>query len=67
MIIKAVMLFLIGMLVLGMFGKLRFPGLPRGKSKRTKIESARKCTRCDAYVIGSDPCERPDCPLRNAR
>ncbi|WP_169961458.1 hypothetical protein [Oceaniglobus indicus] len=46
--IKVVSLFLIGMLVLAMFGKLRFPGQKRLQSM--------KCERCGRYRIGSGPC-----------
>ena len=63
MIIKAVSLFLIAMLVLAMFGKLR---LPRGGSaggnarsggrRQAKGLDARKCPDCGAYVIGPGPC-----------
>jgi len=44
MIIKAVSFFLIGMLVLAMFGKLRFPGQSR--------LAAAKCKKCGRYKIG---------------
>ena len=65
MIVKAVALFLVAMLVLGMFGKWRRPGA--GAATRGKaIEPARKCRVCDTYLIGSSPdaCGRPDCPNR---
>ena len=48
MIVKIVSLFLIGMVVLAMFGKLRVPG-----SKR--LASAR-CPSCGRYRIGKGPC-----------
>ena len=48
MIIKAVTFFLIGMAVLAMFGKLRFPG-------QRRLESA-KCPRCGRFKIGKGPC-----------
>lgn len=57
MILKAIVLFLVVMLVLGMFGKLRF-----GKKRlpppaaRPKVADARKCPRCGAYVLGQGPC-----------
>ncbi|WP_226782949.1 hypothetical protein [Oceaniglobus trochenteri] len=47
--IKVVTFFLIGMIVLAMFGKLRFPGQKRLKSK--------KCHRCGRYRIGKGPCD----------
>jgi hypothetical protein len=46
--IKVVSLFLIGMVVLAMFGKLRFPG--------QKKLSSMKCAKCGRYSIGKGPC-----------
>lgn len=46
--IKVVSLFLIGMVVLAMFGKLRFPGQKRLQSM--------KCDKCGRYRIGKAPC-----------
>ncbi len=48
LIIKIVLLFLIGMGVLAMFGKLRLPGADR-------IASA-KCPSCGRFRIGKGPC-----------
>lgn len=48
MAIKVVLLFLIGIAVLGMFGKLRFPG-------QNKLATA-KCPKCGRYRIGKGPC-----------
>lgn len=53
--VKVVSLFLIGMLVLAMFGKLRLPKLPKIRSRKT-IEAAGKCNKCGAYKIGKKPC-----------
>ena len=48
MLIKGVSLFLIGMLVLAMFGKLRFPKIGhRGDAK---------CSGCGRPRIGKGPC-----------
>jgi uncharacterized OB-fold protein len=47
--IKAVSLFLIGMLVMAMFGKLRFPGQKR-------LQAA-KCKNCGRYRFGSKTCD----------
>ena len=55
MLIKVVSLFLIAMLVLGMFGKLRLPKRPRFK-RRDKIGTASKCPRCGAFNPGKGPC-----------
>ena len=48
MIVKIVTLFLIGMGVLAMFGKYRFPG--------QKTLSNMKCKKCGRYRIGKGPC-----------
>lgn len=48
MIIKIVSLFLVGMVVLAMFGKLRFPGQKR--------LAAAKCGKCGKFKIGKGPC-----------
>ncbi len=55
MILKAVTLFLIFMLVLGMFGKLRAPQLPK-ILRRKSVETASKCKHCNRYIIGKAPC-----------
>ncbi len=47
-IIKIVSLFLIGMAVLAMFGKLRLP--------RAGRRSSAKCPACGRYRIGKGPC-----------
>ncbi len=65
MMIKAVLLFLVVMLLLGMFGKWRLPKIAPRK-RGTAIEPARKCSLCGAYIVGStpEPCARSDCPAR---
>ncbi len=50
--VKVVSLFLIGMLVLAMFGKLRFPG-------QRRLDAA-KCPKCGRYRIGKGPCDCND-------
>ncbi|RKT32438.1 hypothetical protein BXY70_1774 [Roseovarius halotolerans] len=47
-IVKIVILFLVGMGVMAMFGKLRFPG-------QKKLASA-KCPKCGRFRIGKGPC-----------
>jgi hypothetical protein len=47
-ILKVVLLFLVGMAVLAMFGRLRFPG-------QRALRSAR-CPSCGRYRIGKGPC-----------
>ncbi|MGB8624033.1 MAG: hypothetical protein WCD16_14560 [Paracoccaceae bacterium] len=53
MIIKIVSLFLIGMLVLAMFGRLRLPG-PGGKP--LNLSKPGKCPHCGRYKLGKGPC-----------
>lgn len=48
MLMKVMALFLAGMVVLAMFGKLRYPG-----QKRLQ---ALKCKGCGRYRIGRGPC-----------
>ncbi|PVA09756.1 hypothetical protein DC366_11565 [Pelagivirga sediminicola] len=47
-IVKIVALFLAGMAVLAMFGRLRFPGQKR--------LAAAKCPKCGKFKIGKGPC-----------
>jgi hypothetical protein len=49
MIVKIVVLFLVGMAVLAMFGRLRLPRIGRRDTK--------KCGRCGRFLIGKGPCE----------
>ncbi|SIO47145.1 hypothetical protein SAMN05444722_2380 [Rhodovulum sp. ES.010] len=55
MIVKIVSLFLVGMAVLAMFGRLR---LPRPRAGRLSLGRARpaKCLHCGRHRIGSGPC-----------
>jgi hypothetical protein len=49
MLLKIVSLFLLGMVILAVFGRLRLPG--RGKA------ASRRCTRCGRFRIGKGPCD----------
>jgi hypothetical protein len=53
--VKVVTFFLIGILILAMFGKLRLPKLPNPLRKRG-VETAVKCKKCGAYIVGKGPC-----------
>jgi len=55
MIIKVVSLFLIGMLVLAMFGRLRAPKIG-GRRRADDVLKAKKCKKCGSYVLGKGPC-----------
>ena len=48
MILKVIILFLVGMGVLAMFGKLKLPRAPR--------LGAAKCKSCGRFRIGRGPC-----------
>lgn len=51
MIIKIMSLFLVGMAVLAMFGKLRLPG-----GKTLSLNRPKKCPKCGRHIIGKGPC-----------
>lgn len=53
MILKAVSLFLVFILVLGMFGKL---SLLKPSFKKPQLKKAKKCSSCGAFLIGNGPC-----------
>ncbi len=58
MLVKAVSLFLIGMMVLAMFGRLRFPkGRKPDSTLATKLEKPALCGTCGRYLIGSGGCD----------
>lgn len=49
MLIKGITFFLIFMLVLAMFGRLRWPG-------RKPKDKPRKCPECGSFIIGKGDC-----------
>ncbi|MCR8724293.1 hypothetical protein [Frigidibacter sp. ROC022] len=53
MLFKIITLFLVGMAVLAMFGKLRMPRIGSGRKRQL---DATKCPKCGAYRIGKGPC-----------
>lgn len=56
-LVKIVTFFLIGIAVLAMFGRLRWPGGARGAGKRGKDpKKPRRCRACGNYIIGDGPC-----------
>ena len=58
MLVKIVSLFLIGIVVLAMFGRLRWPGGARriGRDQAGKLKKPTRCKACGAFRIGSGPC-----------
>jgi hypothetical protein len=59
MILKIISLFLIFMVVLGMFGKLRFPWRGRlpGRGAHGRLSRPRKCRDCGRFLIGGGDCD----------
>ncbi|RAP39934.1 hypothetical protein BYZ73_17760 [Rhodovulum viride] len=55
MLLKVALLFLVGMAVLGMFGKLRLPR-PRGGGLALGRRRPARCPHCGRFRIGSGPC-----------
>ncbi len=55
MIFKIITLFLVGMAVLAMFGRLRIGGFGRKRPDNLPPKPV-KCRDCGAYVIGKGPC-----------
>ncbi|MDA3889809.1 MAG: hypothetical protein PF443_13650 [Allgaiera sp.] len=53
--VKFVTFFLIAMLVLAMFGRLRVPGM-----KGRKLSKPGKCPRCGRFRIGAGKCQCED-------
>jgi len=57
MLVKIVTFFLIGMAVLAMFGRLRFPAIRNRLGRRRDLPAKPgKCPACGAYKVGSGPC-----------
>lgn len=54
--VKIITLFLIFILVLAMFGRLRLPKVPGLKSKK-KVQAAVKCPKCGRYNIAGKDCD----------
>ncbi|MDB5659798.1 MAG: hypothetical protein JWS10_2413 [Cypionkella sp.] len=55
--IKAVLVFLLVMLAIGMVGNALFPGRIGGSvKKRFGLSSPATCKRCGRYMIGSKGC-----------
>jgi hypothetical protein len=49
MLVKIVVLFLVGMAVLAMFGRLKLPSIRR--------KAVGKCKSCGRFQIGKGPCD----------
>ena len=55
--VKIVTFFLIGMLVLAMFGRLKVPGTGGRKGGGHRLSKPAKCPRCGRYRIGPGKCD----------
>ncbi|WP_193081270.1 hypothetical protein [Pseudooceanicola spongiae] len=56
MVVKVVILFLVGMGVMAMFGKLTLPGQKKPGAKKPGQLGGKKCSACGRYMIGKGPC-----------
>lgn len=68
--VKVITFFLIGILILAIFGKLRLPGNLSGRGQTPKggvagrLNTARKCPKCGRYSIGNAPCDCKTTPTK---
>lgn len=61
MMVKIVTFFLIGMAILAMFGRLRIPGLGKGRSKSSgPLPKPRRCKQCGRINVVGGACETCD-------
>ena len=61
MMIKIVTFFLIGMAILAMFGRLRFPGLGGRRGDRAGVlPKPKRCRRCGKINVTGGSCDRCD-------
>jgi hypothetical protein len=52
--VKVITFFLIGMVILALFGRLR---IPKVMTRETKPLTAARCKRCGKPLIGKGPCD----------
>lgn len=57
MIIQIVSLFLVVIVALALFGKLRMPGRLRGPDRRAGLKKPGKCRHCGKFLIGGGRCD----------
>jgi hypothetical protein len=53
-VVKVITFFLIGMLILALFGRLRLPGTGPRTRRAAKPKS---CKTCGRFLIGNGPCD----------
>jgi hypothetical protein len=51
MLVKIILVFLLGMVLIGMIGKALFPGALSGAMRRKAVKPP-VCAKCGRYVIG---------------
>ena len=57
MLVKTILLFLLGMVLIAMIGRALFPGAVRRLvNRRSAALKPGTCTRCGTYIIGKGPC-----------
>lgn len=62
--VKIVTFFLIGMMILALFGKLRFPRIGSGRAGNA-LPKPRRCTACGRFNLTGGPCR--DCGDKGGR
>lgn len=53
--VKIVTLFLIGIMILAILGRLRLPKFG-SRNRKTRIKDARKCPKCGSYILHGGDC-----------
>jgi hypothetical protein len=64
MIVRLALLVLAAVLIVAIIGRWMNPRVA-GRPPAPRVQSARKCPICEAYVLGAqpDPCGQADCPF----
>jgi len=57
MLVKTILLFLLGMVLIAMIGRALFPNAARRLVQRRSVAlKPGTCPRCGSYIIGTGPC-----------
>lgn len=57
MMLKGISLFLVAIVALALFGRIRLGGLLSGRSAKTALKKPVKCKGCGRFLIGKGPCD----------
>ena len=57
MLVKAILIFLAAMVLVGMIGNLLFPGVLSRRVKGKTLSRPATCPNCGRYVIGKSGCD----------